>query len=1624
MSSNLSTVGSAEPEAQGHAPSRQLRGVACVLCDSWQAHSDGGAHSEGGLAAALDDLLGVAAQESQSLDWDGEHLLRQQQRNDLRLVQLSALLGSTLKPRCVCPAGIQDRASAATRDAGQEREPEVGDSSEEEEASESAVGEAASVPAQLGVENGGGDSFNAEEEMEFEPSPAAAQGKPLQGKGVCSGRASDPLPAEVKVLFVGENVDDELKDGFSHIKLDTERKAMRSAFLSGADEHERAVKVKFLSAVCLSAAEVATAISKCKPMIVHFACHGEVNGLWFAAGFVDGERLMDVILSNNQLVEPKGDRIRLVVFNACNSAELAEQFAGGGGVNGGRFEGISFVIGHGIPVGEEHAQGFCRAFYENLGGGQSLQTSFRNSGLASVGKGGYTLFAETVDPAHFKIELPVLAGGQPGPGLTLAEPTELAMFLRDHISDADRLCEEIGVRTKKGLMGVNAEDLDALEWMKKPQRKYVLELIEQLKEVKEVLAPHMVRSDNDGGESNASGDDTDYASEEENDEEQRPEVVACYNKGPPGDFRELMSRLLRDFVSSGRGQGGGGLTFCSLLLLCFMHTEFGLFAKKKAKFLGAESRDALLAFERGSGDEASVLRCFAVCMERARTEASLKGWGYGDSRQRYGKAADLQVVVIDCVVKKMLPVALLGAWNCEVWYQGIEPTQAFVDRANTFLATHVTSLDGSFKALGDPGEQTVGIPGSGSVAFLRASSLTALLFFEHLRVRKLRHEAAGAGVPLSLEGFGLFVGSTRAPFGVEGGDLPSKEPLRIIVRGLGAIAAEDLAALESPLPPAVFAFEGPFIRQYLEASVRVTESIPDSGTGQVLMVRGQCVTLRVVEGTAVQNFEDENEKTEWYCPLSLLAGEKVLMQDPVTCSDGITYERAVIERRMQLPDPAGKTGMPLDRSRVNDNNVMKRDIEEFKARGLAEHERVAAAAEGAEEQQLYLRRMNYSGAMPGADRGGSDLSGPQNDLSVLGMVSRGSKTRAVCITGPPAAGKTISMLRIATEAALAALLTSDVSDADESSAARAARAASLAIHSMLMVLPNADSPHSVDNLRIPLFLRASELSRYIDDMGGGDVDLVELFVKKKWPDYAEVLLKLYDLGHLLPIVDGLDEGAVHRKRIEDFVSEALERHPGMSLIVSTREKHFDESRRGKRLEAFKPAQVQPLDEQGQDDLISYRVKEEQRGEFKVQLAVVTAGAPELKESPFLLTLLTNLFNQEGSLPRDRTELYERQVRSALKLFFSSREAATVAKLGLNYEDLAAVQDRSFEFLRTLAFVCHSVTKAREFDFNSTDASKKFQGALADRWGEVQTEFLEHSRGSEEVTGKAFETSEMEKWLMPQEGSCVSILVCTSEHERKYRFGHLTVQEYLAASFVARFKDPADIWAALHDKRQAISGQWNREVLLFSVGMMDEDMFFGFAALLLGKEDGRALCACQGTGAAVGAPSVHALQQLFERLSNPSNLESFEFARVQVSGDSDSGGGRAGSVPSFARASAHGAFGTQLVPRQQRNGASRRGTCEDFARWEARCERSRGVSALRGTLVARTAGARRRIARSREAVGHHPDAGPIFWEAAAGRCVGRAGYKLATQVRARTAREVLSETVSGDSINYLPERRAG
>ena len=661
-----------------------------------------------------------------------------------------------------------------------------------------------------------------------------------------------PLPSPFTVLFVGANVSDQ-----AELKLKEEFDRLRRAL-----EHEKGKewwegRVKFEYDCFANAASIMQKIKTGKPTILHFACHGDSEGVHVASkaqdargkrssgSFLTSKALADAILAINREA-PLDSRIRLVIANACMSGLLARMLS----------EGIDFVVGHGdFEVGDENAIVFSETLYGHMGGGSSLFASFLSAVLSSP---PYQLLAPRCDPSKFFLVSESLAGrgdavyAMPqtpqmpnwdigdlaSPDSTFSPYSMVSSSEALRRGDASNPVwnEVIQWLTQRGLEdtagSLRASGVGSLRSLlndveKQDIERMLLTDIQKkalLREITENVGQRLNVSTTAGGAAQATSSDvrmdlsrylsdasTDPGRDSEpgsdSEAEELRECIACPHVGDPGDFLKHLDELLGEFIRAGSERASWGLSFCSLLLVAFMRVG----AKAAGDdFLDADSREKWMECIRG-GSQGELFVCFVgcwTCTEARQTSfgtvlgvADTYEYWRGIHLRHHGNRADplfLAVYAVHRVVEKLLHPNGLNAeaWRDDVvekWYNSSEPAQGFFESTNTFLAAHVSEYT---KALGEA------VKIGSYCALLCTSRLAALLLFEHLAESKLQHKADAAGTPPCFAGFRLLVGSSGGVVSAEPSALPSRAALAVALEGLRAVAAlprADLALLEEPI---------------------------------------------------------------------------------------------------------------------------------------------------------------------------------------------------------------------------------------------------------------------------------------------------------------------------------------------------------------------------------------------------------------------------------------------------------------------------------------------------------------------------------------------------------------------------------------------------------------------------------------------------------------------------------------------------------------------------------------------------------------------------------------------------------------------------------------------------------
>ena len=278
-------------------------------------------------------------------------------------------------------------------------------------------------------------------------------------------------------------------------------------------------------------------------------------------------------------------------------------------------------------------------------------------------------------------------------------------------------------------------------------------------------------------------------------------------------------------------------------------------------------------------------------------------------------------------------------------------------------------------------------------------------------------------------------------------------------------------------------------------------------------------------------------------------------------------------------------------------------------------------------------------------------------------------------------------------------------------------------------------------------------------------------------------------GRALVIFDGLDEllDTSRRREVSDRVEQFCSAYPLTRVLVTSRVVGYDQAQLD--VDQFTCYRLGGF---GEDEVAEYvrkwfTVQEnvspaEAENESQAFL-MESAGAPDLRYNPLMLSLMCILYRGVGSLPRDRAGIYSRCAELLLGKWDESRRIHHELQAGHLVEPA----------IRHLAW----------WLFNSQD----FRGAVTERALIYEAAKFLYGRGfesSEEARAAAREFVEFcggRMWVLSDAGT-------TADGEKLYAFTHRTFLEYFAAAHLATVSDtPEDLGRLLAPHVRSVKG-WN------------------------------------------------------------------------------------------------------------------------------------------------------------------------------------------------------------------------
>ncbi len=177
-------------------------------------------------------------------------------------------------------------------------------------------------------------------------------------------------PEEITVLFMAASPEDE-----AQLRLDKEIREIEQRLR----ETKHRDSIRFVPKVARQLTDLMRDLNEVRPHIVHFSGHGNEGELAFENDEGRAQPLSNDTLG--VLLAATSDRIRLAVFNSCQSAAQAVLAT----------DYVSFAIGMETSVEDENAKTFAAQFYNSLGFGKTITAAFEQAKAQVVlvhGQGG------------------------------------------------------------------------------------------------------------------------------------------------------------------------------------------------------------------------------------------------------------------------------------------------------------------------------------------------------------------------------------------------------------------------------------------------------------------------------------------------------------------------------------------------------------------------------------------------------------------------------------------------------------------------------------------------------------------------------------------------------------------------------------------------------------------------------------------------------------------------------------------------------------------------------------------------------------------------------------------------------------------------------------------------------------------------------------------------------------------------------------------------------------------------------------------------------------------------------------------------------------------------------------
>jgi len=197
----------------------------------------------------------------------------------------------------------------------------------------------------------------------------------------------------------------------------------------------------------------------------------------------------------------------------------------------------------------------------------------------------------------------------------------------------------------------------------------------------------------------------------------------------------------------------------------------------------------------------------------------------------------------------------------------------------------------------------------------------------------------------------------------------------------------------------------------------------DAASGEKMRVEEESISLKAVSsesGASRCEADPKARQQDMLCPINL-----TIMDHPVKCFDGTTYhtyERSAIEKVFEIAQQNGNVAIsPLTKRELQKEQIngklhlvlqpdeeMRTKIEALREETSTREARQKHEAEGEEERKMMCSRMGYDVG----DFAAEDSDKCRAIDSAEELLAKLSKGDFICVIGPPASGKTLTMFQV------------------------------------------------------------------------------------------------------------------------------------------------------------------------------------------------------------------------------------------------------------------------------------------------------------------------------------------------------------------------------------------------------------------------------------------------------------------------------------------------------------------------------------------------------------------------------------------------------------------------------------